>query len=410
VNDTLKESGRSRSLGVGHHRVRSALVVVETTLALILMVGTGLMLKSFLRVMQADPGFDARNVLTASVSAPESKYKEPAQRRMFIEQVVSRVQAIPGVEYAASALPLLGGWQSGFSIEGQPEPEPGKRPATDVQRVTPEFFQAMRIRLIKGRLLGPQDHADAPPVCVVDEMFAKLRFPGEEAIGKRVRFGGHNPDNQNPWMEIVGVVNHVKHYGVDQESREELYLPAAQNAIPSFTLVVRTSGDPTAVTAAVRQAVQAVDADVPLYQVRTLESIMAEAVAQRRLATVLISVFGSLAVLLGAVGIYGVTSYAVTQRTQEMGIRMALGAQPGQIFKLVLGNGMMLVAFGIVAGLAGAFGLSRLIASVLFQVSPSDPPTYFASPLLLAVVALLACYLPARRATTVDPMVALRYE
>jgi putative ABC transport system permease protein len=410
VNETLKEGGRSRSMGVAHHRVRSALVVVETTLALILMVGTGLMLKSFLRVTRADPGFDPNHVLTANVSAPESKYKEPAQRRMFIEQVVSRVQAIPGVQAAASALPLLGGWQSGFTIAGRPEPSHAEMPSADVTRISPDYARVMGIRLLKGRLFGSQDHADAPAVCVVDETFAQTHFPNEEPIGKRVRFGRHAPDNKNPWMEIVGVVNHVKHYGVDQLSRPEIYLPYTQSPIPSFTLVVRTSGDPGAITAAVRQAVQQVDADVPLYQVRTLESIMAEAVAQRRLATVLISVFGSLAVLLGAVGIYGVTSYAVTQRTQEMGIRMALGARPGQIFKLVLGNGMMLVAFGIVAGLAGAFGLSRLIASVLFQVSPSDPPTYFASPLLLAVVALLASYIPARRATTVDPVVALRWE
>ncbi len=409
VHETLKEGGRGSSLGVGHHRMRSALVVVETALALILLVGTGLMLKSFFRVLQADAGFDERGVLTGSVSGPDTKYKEAPERRAFIEQVVARVQAIPGVQYAASALPLLGGWQSGFSVEGRPEPPPGQRPSADITRISPDYFRAMGIRLLQGRMFSEQDHADAPKVCMVDERFAQTHWPNENPIGKRVKFGGQ--DSDNPWIEVVGVVNHVKHYGVDQDSRVEMYLPYTQSPIPSFTLIIRTQGDPASLTSAVRQAVQSVDPDVPIYQARTLEDIMSERVAQRRLAAVLISVFGGLALVLAAVGIYGVMNYAVTQRTHEMGIRMALGAQQRDILSLVVRQGMLLAVLGLVIGFAVSFfGLSRVMTTVLFQVSATDPPTYSLTPFLLAVVALLACYLPARRATRVDPMVALRYE
>jgi putative ABC transport system permease protein len=409
VQETLKEGGRSGSSGVGHHRIRSALVIVEAAMALILLVGTGLMLKSFWKVLQADGGFNADGVLTASVSGPDTKYREPAQRRAFIEQVVAKVKAIPGVDYAASALPLLGGWQSSFSVEGRPEPPPGQRPSADITRISPDYFRAMGIRLLKGRSFSEQDHADALRVCMVDETFVQTHFPNEDPIGKRLKFGGHSSDN--PWMEIIGVVNHVKHYGVDQDSRVEMYLPYTQNPIPSFTMIVRTSGDPSSLTSAVRQAVQSVDPDVPTYQTRTLESIVSDRVAERRLAAILISVFGALALALAAVGIYGVMSYAVTQRTHELGIRMALGAQRDDIFRLVVGNGMLLAAIGLAIGFVVAFfGLSRLVASVLFQVTATDPPTYAAAPLVLLLVALLACWLPARRATRVDPMVALHYE
>jgi len=412
VQETLKEGGRSGSGGIGHNRMRSALVVVETAMALILLVGTGLMLKSFWHVLQADGGFNADGVLTASVSGPDSKYKEAPQRRAFIEQVVAKVQAIPGVEFAASALPLLGGWQSSFSVEGRPAPPQGQQPSADITRISPDYFRVMGIRLIKGRMFTDQDHADAPKVCMVDETFAQAHWPGEDPLGKRLKFGRHdNPQNNNPWMEVVGVVNHVKHYGVDQDSRVEMYLPYQQNAIPSFTILARTSGDPASLISAVRQAVQSVDPDVPTYQTRTLESIVSDRVAQRRLAAVLISVFGGLALLLAAVGIYGVMSYAVTQRTHELGIRMALGAQRRDVFKLVIGNGMLLATVGLVIGfLTAFFVLAPLVASVLFQVKATDPPTYAASPLVLLLVALLACWIPARRATRVDPMIALRYE
>jgi putative ABC transport system permease protein len=245
---------------------------------------------------------------------------------------------------------------------------------------------------------------------MIDETFAQKHWPGEDPLGKRVRFG-HLKDHDGPWMEVVGVVNHVKHYGVDQDSRIEMYLPSAQSPFTGFTLVVHTSGDPSGLVSAVREAVQNVDRDVPIYQVSTLERIVSDRVAERRLAAILITVFGTLALVLAAVGIYGVMSYAVTQRTHEMGIRMALGAQRDEIFRLVIVKGMLLTIVGLVIGFAIAFfGLAPLVASTLFHVTATDPPTYAASPLLFLVVALLACWIPARRATRVDPMIALRYE
>jgi len=409
VHETLKEGGRGGSAGVTHHRMRSTLVVVETAMALILLVGTGLMLKSFWQVLQADAGFNPEGVLTANISGPDTKYKDPAQRRAFIEQIVSNVQAIPGVQYAASALPLLGGWSSGFSVEGKPEPPAGQMPSADVTRISPDYFRVMGIRLLRGRFFTDLDQPNSQPVCMIDATFAQAQWPGEDPIGRKVKFGPVS-DN-NPWMEVVGVVNHVKHYGVDQDSRVEIYLPYRQTPIPSFTLVVRASGDPSSLTSAVRQAVQNVDPDVPIYQARTLESIVSDRVAERRLAAILIGVFGGLALLLAAVGIYGVMSYAVTQRTHELGIRMALGAQRGDIFKLVIGNGMLLAAVGLVFGFVVAFfGLSRIVTTVLFRVTPTDPLIYLAASIVLFVVALLACWIPARRATKVDPVIALRYE
>jgi putative ABC transport system permease protein len=409
VQKTLKEGNRSGQ-GGGHRRLHGALVVVEMAMAMILLLGTGLMLKSFWLVLQADGGFNPDRVLTASVSGPDIKYKEPAQRRAFIEQIVSKVQAIPGVEFAASALPLLGGWQSGYSIEGRPEPPPGQRPSADITRISPDYFRVMGIRLLKGRVFTEQDRSDGTQVCMIDETFAQKHWLGEDSLGKRVKFGSlENKDS--PWMEVVGVVNHVKHYGVDQDSRIEMYLPYTQSPFPNFTLVVRTSGDPAGVSAAVSRAVQSVDPDVPLYQVRTLESIVSDRVAERRLAAILISIFGTLALALAAVGIYGVMSYAVTQRSHELGIRLALGAQRNDILKLVIRSGMLLAGMGLVIGFAAAFfGLAPLVASVLFHVTATDPPTYAVAPLVLLAVALLASWIPARRATRVDPMIALRYE
>ena len=408
VHTTLKEGGRGGP-GRGHHRIRASLIVLETATALVLLLGTGLMLKSFWHVLVADAGFDPHSVLAAAISGPDIKYKEPAQRRAFIEQVVTKVQAIPGVEHAASALPFLGGWQSGFMIEGRPEPPPGQM--ADITRISPDYFRVMGIRLLRGRIFDSHDQADSQQVCMIDETFAQKHFPGEDPLGKRVRFGGREDGNENPWMEIVGVVNHVKHYGVDQVSRIEMYLPYTQSPIPSFTILVKTAGDPALLASAVAHAVGSVDPDVPLYQVQTVETIASDRVAERRLAAILISIFGVLALLLAAVGIYGVMSLAVTQRSRELGIRMALGAQRRDILRSVIGSGMLLAFLGLGIGLAAAFfGLAPLVSSVLFQVTATDPPTYTLSPLILLVVALLACWLPAMRATRVDPMVALRCE
>jgi putative ABC transport system permease protein len=408
VNDPLRESGRG-TVGAGHHRLRNSLVVGEIALSLILLVGAGLLLRSFFRVIQADPGFRPDNVLTLAVPLPQARFPDHPKRAAFAEQVVESVRALPGVQAAAATLPLLGGWQSSFNVEGKPEPPPGQRPSADIARVTADYFKAMGVRVLQGRVFDERDRAEAPPVCIVDETFASTHWPNQTPLGKRVKFGPLD-DKTSPWLEVVGVVAHVKNYGVDESSRVELYMPYLQNSVGSLTLVVRTANDPSALSASVRQAVKGVDADVPVFSVRTLDALVADRTAQRRLAVLLISVFAGVALLLAAVGIYGVMSYAVAQRTQEFGIRMALGAEQEHILKMVLRHGTTMAVLGVAIGLVAAFGLARLITTLLFQTSAADPPTFSAVPVGLMLVALVACYLPARRATRVDPMVALRNE
>ena len=411
VQGALREEGRG-TVGPAHHRLRNTLVVAEIALALILLVGAGLLVRSFVRVLAADSGFRADGVLTASLPLPQSRFPEDAKRAAFVRDVVERMKAIPGVEVASAALPLLGGWQSSFTLEGRPEPPPGQLPSADITRVTPDYFKAMGVRVQEGRVFTDHDTAEAPLVAVVDETFVRAHYPGDTAIGKRFRFGSSRGPQDGPvkWMEIVGVVSHVKNYGVDQESRVEVYLPFYQSPIGNVTLVARARTDATALAASVRQSVKAVDPDVPVYAVRTLAEIVSDRTAQRRLAVMLITVFAAVALLLAAVGIYGVMSYAVAQRTQEIGIRMALGAERRDILRMVLRHGSLMAVTGIGLGLMVALGLARLITSLLFQVSATDPPTFSVVPVVLIAVALLACYIPARRATRVDPLVALRYQ
>jgi len=410
VQGALREEGRG-TVGPAHHRLRNALVVTEIALALILLVGAGLLLRSFVRVLAADAGFRAEGVLTANLPLPMTRFPEEAQRAAFVRAVVERMKAIPGAEAASAGIPLLGGWQSSFTLEGRPEPPAGQLPSADITRVTPDYFKAMGVRVREGRVFTDHDTADAPPVAMVDETFVRAHFPQGDALGKRFRFGRSSPEDKDvKWMEIVGVVSHVKNYGVDQESRVEIYLPYFQSPVTNATLLVRSSTDPAALAASVRQAVKAVDPEVPVYSVRTLAEIVSDRTAQRRLAVMLITVFAAVALLLAAVGIYGVMSYAVAQRTQEIGIRMALGAERRDILRMVLRHGSLMAAAGIGLGLAVALGLARLITSLLFQVSATDPPTFSLVPVVLIAVALLACYIPARRATRVDPLVALRYQ
>ena len=408
VHEPLKEGGRG-TVGAGHHRLRNTLVVAEISLALVLLVGAGLLLRSFLRVIEADGGFRAQGVLTAAIPLPQTRYDDHAKRAAFLERVLEVVRAVPGVETASATIPLLGGWQSSFSVEGKPEPPPGQRPSADIARVAPDYFQAMGVRVLDGRVFTDRDRIDAPLVCMVDETFVAKHFAGENPLGKRLKFGGLD-DEENKWMEVVGVVAHVKNYGVDQDSRVEMYLPYLQSSAGSLTLVVRSAGDASRLASGVRAAVTAADPGLPVFSVRTLEELMAERTAERRLSVLLISVFAGVALLLAAVGIYGVMSYAVTQQTQEIGIRMALGAEREHILRMVLKHGTLMSLAGIGIGLVVALGLARLISSLLFQTSAADPPTFSVVPLVLAAVALLACYLPARRATRVDPMVALRHE
>lgn len=410
TSESLKEGSRGGSSARGRHHARDFLIISEISLALVLLVGAGLMLKSFIRLMDADPGFNPDNVLTLSISLPETKYSEPAKVRDFISRTLENLKSIPEVRYAGSTTPLLGGWQTSFSIQGRPAPPAGKMPSTDIARVAPNYFHAMGLRLLRGRYFTEQDREGSLPVCIIDETMARTYWPAEDPLGKQMRLGGPSPQNRNPWLTVVGVVSHVKNYGVDQESRVETYLPYLQDPRSSFSLVIRTSGEPTSITSAVRQAVRSVDPEVPIFNSRSLHEILSDSVAPQRLAMFLLGVFAMIALLLAAVGIYGVMSYSVTQRTHEIGVRMALGARKPDILRLVVGQGMGLVALGLVIGIGVAFGLTRLMATLLFRVSASDPLTFALIPVLLGIVAFFASYIPARRAMKVDPLVALRYE
>ncbi len=408
TSDPLKEGGRG-TVGTGRHWLRNALVVGEISLALVLLVGASLLLRSFFQVVQADGGFRAEGVLIANVPLPQSRFEDHAKRAAFLERVLEGLRAAPGVETASATIPLLGGWQTSFSVEGRPEPPPGQLPSADIARVGTDYFAAMGVRVLEGRVFGERDRTDAPLVCIVDETLAKKHWPGESPLGKRLKFGRLS-DTENKWMEVVGVVAHVKNYGVDEESRVEMYLPYLQSSVSSLTLLVRTGGDPTRLSSTVRDAVRTIDPDLPVFLMRPLGELVAERTAERRLAVLLISVFAGVALLLAAVGIYGVMSYAVTQQTQEIGIRMALGAEREHILRMVLAHGTAMALAGVGLGLVAAFALARLIRSLLFETSVADLPTFALVPSILLAVALFACYLPARRATRVDPMVALRWE
>jgi putative ABC transport system permease protein len=306
---------------------------------------------------------------------------------------------------------MFGGRQNGFLVEGKSLPQPGQYPTTDDGIVTPDAFRAMGIRLLRGRTFNDRDTENAPLVCIVDETLAQQYWPGEDPIEKRMAIGGsHGGDMKPEWRSVVGVVAHVKNYGVDQPSRFETYFPNAQRPAGGGALVLRSSASAAALSSALRAAVHSVDPDVPLFDIRELEAVVAENTAPQRLSVVLIASFAGLALLLAAVGIYGVISYGVTQRAHEIGIRLAVGAQRGDILRLVVGQGAKLTGIGLAVGLAASLGLGRAISGLLFRVSPFDPAALAGVSLLLLAVALAACYLPARRAARTDPMVALRHE
>ncbi|HEX5706320.1 MAG TPA: ABC transporter permease, partial [Pyrinomonadaceae bacterium] len=409
-SEALKEGGRGSAEGFRSNRLRGLLVVTEVALSLVLLVGAGLLIRSFRSLQAVSPGFDARDALTAGVALSTTKYREEAQQAAFFERVMERVAALPGVEAAGGVepLPMSGnGWQTSFDIEGRPAAPPGERMTSHTRVISPGYFRAMGIPLLRGRALDERDTADAPKVIVVSETFAKKFFPGEEIIGRRVK-----PTLARDFTaEIVGVVGDVKHQDLEREVTPEYYASYKQAPQPFMTLVVRGRGDDAAaLTAAVRGAVLEVDANQPVYGVKTMGQWMSESAARRRFNTVVLAVFAAVALLLAGVGIFGVMNYSVARRTHEIGVRMALGAQGRDVFRLVVGQGMALVAAGVVVGLFGALVLTRFISSLLFGVTASDPVTFAGVALVLAAVALFACYLPARRATKVDPMVALRYE
>jgi predicted permease len=410
LNETLKEGGRS-SAGGGRHRLRSLLVVAEIALSLVLLVGAGLMMRSFISLQNVNAGIKPEGVLTMYIALPGAKYRGPEKRIAFFSQLLERVRAIPGVQSAGtnSGLPLSGNnWGRSLTVEGRQVLSVGEAPSINHCVITPNYFGAMGIPILKGRDFDERDTRDATKVTIIDERLAREYWPDDDPLGKRIRFGP--PEDNEPWHTIVGVVREVKHDRLDASTRKSVYLPFPQRTISGMSLAIRTGGRPESLISAVRGQVRELDPDLPVTRVMPMTEIVARSVWQPRLYTALFGVFAAVALILATVGIYGVMSYAVTQRTREIGLRMALGAQRQDVLKLVVGHGVVITAIGVGAGLAAAVALTRLMSSLLFGVTATDPITFAAVSVLLAGVALAACFVPARRAAKVDPMVALRYE
>jgi putative ABC transport system permease protein len=413
LNESLKEGARGGTEGRHRNFVRSTLVVIEVVIAMVLLVCAGLLIRSFMRLQQVTPGFNPSNVLTMQLSLPRSKYGENQQIASFFEQVVQRVQALPGVSSAAVGNNLPMGndnWNASFAVEnlqvGPDEPSPHGDP----HMISPDYFQAMGIPLLRGRFFTEGDSKDSLPVAIIDETLAGQYWPDQDPVGHRIAAFFDGPRGQLHWRQIVGVVGHVKQYGLDGKTKVQYYFPQSQRPERDTYLIVRTTSESKGMTAAVRSAVESIDKDQPIYRVMTLEQIVSNSVVQKRFSMFLLGIFAAVALVLAAVGIYGVMSYAVTQRTHEIGIRMALGAQRKDVLALVVRQGMVMTLIGVGIGLAGAFAATRVMASLLFGVGAHDPLTFAAISLLLGGVALIASFIPAIRATKVDPMIALRYE
>ena len=407
LNEALKESGKSTA-GKERHRLRSALVFADVALALLLLTGAGLMMKSFVRLLEVNPGFDPSHTLTLTLSlwGPKSA-DEPAVA--FFDQVLRRVRTLPGVESAGivSQLPLGGNMDMyGVHVEGKSLPNPEEDPSADRYSITPGYLRAMRIPVLRGREFDQHDIATSPMVALVNESMARQFWPGEDPIGKRFRMG----DTKGPWKTVVGVVGDVLHKGLDAPHTIQVYLPNTQFTDSMVILAVRTSNEPASIAAAVRSEIAALDPQVPVSEVATMDEVVSASVANQRFGALLFVLFGVIALVLTTVGIYGVISYGVAQRTHEIGIRLALGAGSREVLSLIVSEAMKPALLGAALGLCAAFGLTRLLTRLLYNVKPTDPLVFAAVLLLLIAVAWLASYIPARRATRVDPIVALRYE
>ncbi|HEY8224361.1 MAG TPA: ABC transporter permease [Pyrinomonadaceae bacterium] len=414
----LKEGGQRVGFGLATNRFRSSLVIAEFALSLILMIAAGLLFRSFARLLDVHPGFNAENVLIARIWLPVpnnpelDQYREPSKRVTFIKEVLRRVSVLPGVRYAAigggNGVPLIGPHNSpGFAIEGDAETN-SSIPSAQIAAISPDYFRTIGTPLIRGRFFEQTDDLQGEQVAIIDEALAQRYFANREPLGHRIKRGG--PKFTAPWITIVGVVRNIKTDGLDLPDQPHLYFPIFQSPGYAMAVYLRTDVAATSLIQPLREQVSAVDRDLPIFGERTMEQVVAESVSRRRFAMQVVGLFGILALLLAAVGIYGVIAYSVTQRTREIGIRVALGASRRTILNWVLRQGMYLIGAGVAGGLIGAFALTRLIRSLLFGVGPTDVVTYVCLAIVLTVVALIACYIPARRATKVDPLVALRYE
>jgi putative ABC transport system permease protein len=410
---SLREGGRGILHGRGH-RLRSGLVVGQMALAMMLLAGAGLLLRSFSQLRNVDPGFRTDNALTFRVSLPDGAYQDEAPRAAFFDALLERVSALPGVHQAGAIMGVpLGGLRYSFSfeIQGRPPLPPAQQPSMQVRVVSPDYFDTMGIPLLRGRVFERRDVEGAPPALVISESAARRYFPGEEPLGQFIKLGwGRGEGKPKAGGEVVGIVGDVKDVGLDQEAPPECYLAHAQMPVSTMDLVLRTNVAPRSLVPSVEKEVRALDPELPVARVATLEDVVARSISEPRFYMVLLGAFALMAVFLAALGIFGVMSYAVVQRSREIGIRVALGARPADVLRMVLVHAAGLVAGGVVAGLLGSLALSRTIRSLLFELSPTDPATLGGMSALLAAVALLASYLPARRATRVDPVIALRSE
>lgn len=411
LNESLKEGARGVSSGARQNRIRSVLVVSEVSLAVVLLIGATLLTRSFIQLLDTNPGFDASNVLKMEVALPTvapSRYTNEFEQVAFFSQLIDRVGNVPGVEAAAGvvSVPLSGAWEStDLMVEGRAPEEASTRPEADYNTITPDYFKVLRMPMLKGRPFTARDVKDAPRVAIINDVLAQNLWPNQEVIGKRLRIGFETDSR-----EIVGVVSSSKQTDLISELRPTMYLPHAQFSNGTLTLLVRTKGDALALTPIIREHVRLQDSNIPVSRIGTMEQVLSTSVGQQRFTMLLMGLFAALALVLALVGIYAVMSYLVTQRTREIGIRLALGARRSDVLQLVLKTGMTLTLAGVAIGLAAAWALTRFMSSLLFGVTATDAMTFAGVPLLLIFVALVACYIPARRATKVDPLVALRYE
>jgi putative ABC transport system permease protein len=414
INEVLKAGAKNATSGGSLRLWRDSLVVAEVALGMVLLIGAGLMIRSFGRLVNVNPGFDPKNVLMGRISLTRAIYENTEERIRYVNQTLERLKALPGVESAAFVAPMPfsgGNVGSDFRIEGRPRPEPGQEPFANNRSVTSEYFQAIKIPLRTGRYFTEQDQRGGVGVAIINETFANSYFPREDPIGRRITNIGANQNEGDPeqW-EIVGVIGDVHHSSLTKAATPELYLPFQQNSWSWGNFLVRTTNGPTSLTRSFTNEIQSADRTVPVTNVQPLTQAISDTVAQSRFYTFLFALFGATGLILTVTGIYSVISYTVSQRTQEVGIRMALGAQTRDVLRLIVGQGMATALIGVAIGLTGAFALTRLMTSLLFSVTPTDPLTFVAIPLMLTGVALAACFVPARRAAKVDPMVALRYE